>query len=134
MACKLGVPVLLAFTLVVVSISRVEAQGLACTPSATSTGRLTEATYYHPSLAGEPMANGVPYDPRNPLQASSNRYPLGTLLLLSRTDGTASLVVQVMDHGSSTLDLDLSEAGFSRLAPLQAGRVPVCAEPLNNGR
>ena len=87
-----------------------------------------DATYYHPSLVGEPMANGQRYDPRNPRLASSNQHRLGTLLLLRRADGTAAVVVEVMDRGSPQLGLDLSEAAFERLAPLGEGRVPVCVE------
>lgn len=87
-----------------------------------------DATYYHPSLVGETMANGQPYDPRNPRLASSNRHRLGTLLLLRRADGAASVTVEVMDRGSTELALDLSEAAFQRLGPLQEGRIPVCVE------
>ncbi len=87
-----------------------------------------DATYYDPSLAGEPMANGQPYDPRNPRLASSNRHRLGTLLLLRRTDSARAVVVEVMDRGSPELSLDLSEAAFQQLAPLQVGRVAVCVE------
>lgn len=87
-----------------------------------------EATYYHPSLAGEAMANGQPYDPRNPRLASSNRHRLGTVLLLRRADGTAAVVVEVMDRGSGDLGVDLSEAAFQRLGSLQEGRIPVCVE------
>jgi rare lipoprotein A (peptidoglycan hydrolase) len=87
-----------------------------------------DATYYHPSLAGELMANGQPYDPRNPRLASSNRHRLGTLLLLRRADGATAVVVEVMDRGSAELALDLSEAAFQRLGPLPEGRIPVCVE------
>jgi rare lipoprotein A (peptidoglycan hydrolase) len=89
-----------------------------------------DATFYHPSLAGELMANGQLYDPRNPRIASSNRHRLGTLLLLRRVDGTAAVRVQVMDRGSSELGLDLSEAAFQHLGPLWEGRIPVCVEVL----
>jgi rare lipoprotein A (peptidoglycan hydrolase) len=87
-----------------------------------------DATYYHPSLAGEAMANGRPYDPRNPRLASSNRHRLGTVLLLRRADGAAAVVVEIMDRGSTDLGLDLSEAAFQRLGSLQEGRIPVCVE------
>jgi len=87
-----------------------------------------DATYYDPSLAGQPMANGQPYDPRNPQLASSNRHHLGTHLLLRRADGVATVVVEVMDRGSPELGLDLSEAAFQRLGSLQEGRIPVCVE------
>ena len=87
-----------------------------------------DATYYHPSLAGQAMANGQPYDPRNPRLASSNRHRLGTVLLLRRADGAAAVVVEIMDRGSPELGLDLSEAAFQRLGSLQEGRIPVCVE------
>jgi hypothetical protein len=87
-----------------------------------------DATYYHRSLAGERMANGQPYDPRNPRLASSNRHRLGTLLLLRRADGAAAITVEVMDRGSADLGVDLSEAAFEILGPLREGRIPVCVE------
>ena len=87
-----------------------------------------EVTYYHPSLAGAPMANGTSYDPRNPLLAASNRYRLGTLLQIARPDGTAPTIVQVADRGGDGFDLDLSEAAFRRLAPLDVGRVTACVD------
>jgi rare lipoprotein A (peptidoglycan hydrolase) len=90
-----------------------------------------DATYYHPSLTGEVMANGQPYDPRNVRLASSNRHRLGTLLRLRRADRPAgAVVVEVMDRGSEQLGLDLSEAAFEQLAPLREGRVLVCVEVL----
>jgi hypothetical protein len=90
-----------------------------------------DATYYHPSLTGEVMANGQPYDPRNVRLASSNRHRLGALLRLTRADRPAgAVVVEVMDRGSEHLGLDLSEAAFEQLAPLREGRVAICVEML----
>jgi rare lipoprotein A (peptidoglycan hydrolase) len=100
----------------------------ACRTTTGSQARLLSATYYHPSLVGEQMANGRYYDPRNPTIAASNSYPLGTVLRVRHLHSTAYLDVEVMDRGSDDLDLDLSEAGFARLAPLVVGRVAVCAE------
>jgi len=97
------------------------------TPTPACAERL-DATYYDPSLAGETMANGQRYDPRNPRVASSNRHRLGTLLLLRRADGAAAVVVEIMDRGSPDVGLDLSEAAFQRLGSLQEGRIPVCVE------
>jgi rare lipoprotein A (peptidoglycan hydrolase) len=91
----------------------------AVSPQVLSCAERLDATYYHPSLAGEPMANGRPYDPRNPRLASSNRHRLGTLLRLRRVDGAAAVVVEIMDRGSPQLSLDLSEAAFEQLAPLR---------------
>jgi rare lipoprotein A (peptidoglycan hydrolase) len=106
-------------------LARARALGLSQTPPCSVR---VDATYYDRSLAGEPMANGQPYDPRNPRLASSNRHRLGTLLLLQRTDGAAAITVEVMDRGSAELGVDLSEAAFERLAPLREGRIPVCVE------
>jgi rare lipoprotein A (peptidoglycan hydrolase) len=89
-----------------------------------------DATYYHPSLAGDAMANGRPYDPHNPVLAASNRYRLGTLLLLSRLDGHGAVLVEVMDRGSPELGVDLSEAAFQVLEPLSVGRIPVCVRAI----
>jgi rare lipoprotein A (peptidoglycan hydrolase) len=98
-------------------------QTLACTDR-------VDATYYHRSLAGEQMANGQPYDPRNPRLASSNRHRLGTVLLLRRLDGPGAIRVEVMDRGSPALGVDLSEAAFELLGSLREGRIPVCVEVL----
>jgi rare lipoprotein A (peptidoglycan hydrolase) len=100
----------------------------AVSPRAPSCAERLDATYYHRSLTGERMANGQPYDPRNPRLASSNRHRLGTLLLLRRADGAAAITVEVMDRGSAELGVDLSEAAFELLAPLRDGRIPVCVE------
>ena len=106
-------------------LARERAVGRSQTPGCTVR---VDATYYDRSLAGEPMANGQPYDPRNPRLASSNRHRLGTVLLLRRTDGTAAITVEIMDRGSAELGVDLSEAAFELLAPLREGRIPVCVE------
>jgi rare lipoprotein A (peptidoglycan hydrolase) len=107
------------------ALARESAPAFSQTPSCTDR---VDATFYHPSLAGERMANGQTYDPRNPRLASSNRHRLGTLLLLRRADGTAAIRVEVMDRGSPELGVDLSEAAFELLGPLREGRIPVCVE------
>jgi rare lipoprotein A (peptidoglycan hydrolase) len=48
-----------------------------------------------------------------------------------RTDAAATVVVEVVDRGGEALELDLSEAAFARLAPLEQGRVAVCVEAIN---
>jgi len=71
------------------------------------------ATYYHPSLEGWRMANGRPYDP-SAMTAASNRWPLGTELLVTYADN--SIIVEITDRGSFRHALDLSEAAFTALA------------------
>ena len=93
--------------------------------------QLAQATYYHPTLQSQVMANGRSYDAQSPLLAASNHYRLGTVLRVRRADAAATVVVEVVDRGGETLELDLSEAAFARLAPLDQGRVAVCVEAIN---
>lgn len=93
--------------------------------------QLLQATYYHPTLQSQVMANGRTYDARNPLLAASNGYRLGTVLRVRQADGPTSVVVEVVDRGSDALGLDLSEAAFLRLAPLDQGGVVVCVEVID---
>jgi rare lipoprotein A (peptidoglycan hydrolase) len=62
------------------------------------------------------------------LIAASNWFPLGTLLKVTRPDTQEHIYVRVLDRGAPALTLDLSEAGFTRLARLGEGRIPVRLE------
>ena len=93
---------------------------------ASTTG--TTATYYHPSLHGLRMANGLPYNRWDPMIAANNWYPLGTLLRVTRQGTNQYIYVRVQDRGSGALTLDLSEAGFARLGGLGEGRIPIWLE------
>jgi rare lipoprotein A (peptidoglycan hydrolase) len=105
--------------------------GHACPSTRDTAGfELGQATYYHPSLVNQPMANGRPYDPANPSLAASNRYRLGTVLRVTRVDRPEVIVVEVADRGSDGVELDLSEAAFARLAALSEGNIVVCIERL----
>jgi rare lipoprotein A (peptidoglycan hydrolase) len=112
------------------AFAAVESQAGSCV-GAGQGGQLLQATYYEPALQSQVMANGRAYDARNPLLAASNSYRLGTILRVRQADGAGTVVVEVADRGGAGLQLDLSEAAFTRLAPLDAGRVPVCVETLN---
>ena len=74
------------------------------------------------------MANGTSYDPRNPLLAASNRYRLGTLLQIARSDGTAPTIVQVADRGGDGLISTSARPLSDGLAPLDVGRVTACVD------
>ena len=90
---------------------------------------VTTATYEHPSLAGEVMANGRPYNPQDVSVAATNRYPVGTELRVCRLPLAEQEVkcidVVVQDTGSPALTIDLSEGGFGKLGLLAEGRIPV---------
>jgi rare lipoprotein A len=88
----------------------------------------TTATYYHPALHGQVMANGARYDRWDPHIAACNWLPLGTLLKVTRLDSEAFVYVRVQDRGSAALTLDLSEAAFRALGLPQEGRIPVRIE------
>ena len=93
---------------------------------ASATG--TTATYYHPSLHGSRMANGLPYNRWDPMIAANNWYPLGTLLKVTRQGTDQYIYVRVQDRGSRALTLDLSESGFAQLGGLREGRIHIWLE------
>lgn len=92
-----------------------------------SPARTGLATYYHPSLRGLPMANGMPYDP-SAMTAASNTWPLGTLLRVTYQE---SIIVEVTDRGAFRHALDLSSGAFRTLAGnLAPGVIRVTIEEL----
>ena len=88
------------------------------------------ATFYHPSLAGNPMFCGGVYNPNDLTIASSTAYPCGTQLRLWR-DGR-SIVVTVQDTGLLPLNhIDLSEAAYNQLDLPAEGIIPIQIEVLS---
>jgi rare lipoprotein A len=83
------------------------------------------ASYYHPSLAGNPTATGAPYDPQA-MTAAHRTLPFGTKVRVTNEAGT-SIVVTVNDRGPyhDSRVLDLSEKAFNMLAAPSAGLVEV---------
>lgn len=95
-----------------------------------------EASYYSDKLAGHKTASGEPYRPRS-LTAAHRSLPLGTVLRVSRRDGTRSVYVRINDRGpfgSERRILDLSRAAFERLGKLRAGVLEVRAEVVAYGK
>ena len=95
-----------------------------------------EASYYSDKLAGHRTASGEPYRPRS-LTAAHRSLPLGTVLRVSRRDGTRSVYVRINDRGpfgSERRILDLSRAAFERLGKLRAGVLEVRAEVVAYGK
>jgi hypothetical protein len=89
-----------------------------------------EATFYHSSLAGNPMYCGGIYSPSDATIAAATSWPCGTRLRVSTADGSIEVIVQ--DTGLlGAAQIDLSEAAFQLLAPLGAGRIAVFIEVLS---
>ena len=89
-----------------------------------------EATFYHPSLAGDPMFCSGVYSPSDATIAAATSWPCGTRLRVSTEEASIEVVVQ--DTGLlGAAHIDLSEAAFQLLAPLGAGRIAVFIEVLN---
>lgn len=88
-----------------------------------SEGQSAIATYYHPSLSGDTMANGQPYNPWA-LTAASNDFPLGARLLVTYCTST---IVEVTDRGAfPSGQLDLSQLAFYQLVrSYSPGVIPV---------
>lgn len=90
------------------------------------------ATYYHPSLHGDTMANGEPYNRYDPIIAASPFFPLGTIVRVTRLSTGAAIVVTIKDRAPSPgfMWIDLSEAAFIQLSPFVTGRFDVMLEIL----
>jgi rare lipoprotein A len=86
------------------------------------------ASYYANSLAGNPTASGVPYDP-GVLSAAHRSLPFGTRVRVTRTDAAVTPVcVTVNDRGpyaGRQRIIDLSRLAAERLQMLSEGVVPV---------
>lgn len=81
------------------------------------------ATYYHRSLAGRKMANGRRYNP-NALTAASNRFPLGSTVIVTNKANGKRVRVRITDRCGNCY-IDLSPAAFRRIASKSKGRVRI---------
>ena len=120
-------------------------------PAGGSTGAATPivegwATYYADAFQGLPMANGRPFDMRDPTITAANDWPLGTVLEVRRVPGSPweailtpderaafyseRLVVRVTDRGDFNHPLDLSAAAFARLGRPAEGVIRVAVRAL----
>jgi len=86
------------------------------------------ASFYANSLAGNPTASGVPYDP-GVLSAAHRTLPFGTRVRVTRTDADVPPVcVTVNDRGpyaGRRRIIDLSRLAAERLKMVGKGVVPV---------
>lgn len=89
------------------------------------------ASWYGEDHRGKLMANGKTFDPAA-LTCASWHYPFGTRLRV--WSGARQVEVTVTDRGPNrrfkTRIIDLSEAAFARLAPLDKGLTRVRVERL----
>ncbi len=97
----------------------------------------TKASYYHSKFNGRKTATGAIY--RDHLKtAASNKYKLGTKLLVTNKKTGKSVQVVVNDRMAPSIKgrVDLSKSAFQQIASLNHGVVPVEIEVINdeNGR
>ncbi len=89
------------------------------------------ATFYHPSLDGDPLFCGGTYDRLDPTIAAATSWPCGTHLRVWRGDRFVDVTVQ--DSGLLPPNhLDLSEAAFQRIGDLAEGWLAVRIEVLGD--
>jgi rare lipoprotein A len=91
------------------------------------------ATFYAMRFAGRRTASGERYDP-GALTAAHRTLPLGTVVRVTRVDGTGSpVVVRINDRGpyASGRIIDLSMAAARRLRMIEAGVVRVRLEVIS---
>jgi rare lipoprotein A len=91
------------------------------------------ASYYADSLSGNRMANGQPYDPRQPVMAHRT-LPFGAVVRVVRVSNGDSVIVRVADRGpfgSRRRIADLSREAARRLGMIRDGVVEVRIEVLD---
>ena len=88
-----------------------------------------EASYYHRSLAGEPMANGEPYKPGK-MTAAHKKLPLGTKVEVVNQENDSSVVVEITDRGPYAKEriIDVSNAAARKLDFVKEGATEVEVE------
>jgi rare lipoprotein A len=93
------------------------------------------ASWYGPGFEGRQTANGESFDPRD-LTAAHQHLPFHTWVRVTNVQTRASVEVRINDHfpGTRGRVIDLSQAAFARIAPLQQGIVEVEVEVLPGPR
>jgi rare lipoprotein A len=90
------------------------------------------ASYIAPSLAGEPTASGVPFDPRE-MVAAHRTLPFQTRLRVTNLENGRHAVVTVVDRGPFYKGriLDVSPRAARALGFMAAGTTQVRVEVLS---
>lgn len=80
------------------------------------------ASYYHKKFEGRKTASGAKYDGKK-LTAASNKYKLGTKLLIINKSNGKSVIVEVNDRTAKSKShrIDLSRSAFKKIAELDKG-------------
>ena len=101
------------------------------------TGRATQtgiASWYGPGFHGKPTASGVIYD-QHELTAAHQTLPLGTRVMVTNLQNSASMELTINDRGPFAKGriLDLSYAAAQALGAVGPGTIPVRLEVIDGG-
>lgn len=112
----------------IISVSSAAKGGAAAPAAGRQTGK---ASWYGKKFQGRPTASGEKFD-RNALTAAHPKLPFGTRVRVTNPEDGKSVVVRINDRfpGTAGRAIDLSEAAFKRIAPLERGVLTVEIETL----
>lgn len=91
------------------------------------------ATWYGGKFHGRLTASGERFD-QNALTCASNKYKLGTKLIVTNHENGKSVTCRVNDRGGFGkygVSLDLSKVAFTKISPLSKGKIKVTIVPIN---
>ena len=91
------------------------------------------ATWYGGKFHGKLTASGERFD-QNASTCASNKYKLGTKLIVTNLENGKSVTCHVNDRGGFEkygVSLDLSKGAFSKISPLSKGKIKVTIVPIN---
>lgn len=89
-----------------------------------------KASWYGKEYRGRKTASGEVFDPAKFTAATNTSYRFGTRLRVTATDSGRSVIVRVNDRFGNHRNrlIDLSEAAFAKIAPLERGVTEVTVE------
>ena len=88
------------------------------------------ASYYHDKFHGRKTASGETFN-QYAMTAASNKYKLGSRLLVTNPTTKRSVVIRVTDTGQLYgRSIDLSKGAFSKIADLKYGVIKVTIKKL----
>ena len=88
------------------------------------------ASYYHDKFHGRKTASGEVFN-QHAMTAASNKYKMGSRLLVTNPVTNCSVVIRVTDTGQLYgRTIDLSKGAFSKIADLKHGVIKVTIKKL----